>query len=173
MAIYQTEGIPSKAVLPFKKWFELEVTGLQAYGGKVKNTDGEEESTGKQLVVRVSARVIDYPQRQFVGSRIERTFFLGSKEDPDAELPETRSSRDWVAFKKFMRICDARPTGNTFEDEQSVHGTKFLGFSWQRTRKNQDGTTEPEAYIIDFAKVGTRDLGPVEIDQDAPKPVEN
>jgi hypothetical protein len=102
------------------------------------------------------------------GMFVRRMFWLGTKEDPKAERPDTRRSRDWTEYKNYLKAAGIQPTGDTEEEAVMVRGAKLVGkVGTRKYAKKTDGLDADgkqiksgvDNTVWDFFMVGTKEVG--------------
>lgn len=126
----------------------------------VEETGGTDEDP-RPLAIEVTFTVEEPTSSK--GFFVRRRFWLGSKEDPRAESPSTRRSKDWVAYKNFLKACGVSPSGDTEEEALMLKDGECLGkVGLRRYRQKTDAEGQRTGMantVYSFYQPGTKDVG--------------
>lgn len=115
-----------------------------------------------RLTVDVETHIVD-GAAGWNGFNVRTRFFLGTEEDPKAEQPQTRRSRNWTKYKNFLKACDVSPTGDTEEEAELVQNQTFLANIGHYSKKDAEGNIIRTYNTINsFHRVGSREVGLIE-----------
>lgn len=142
------------------KWTPSETPDFSIIEDQIAELVVDSMSTGDyqgRVTVDVETHIVD-GAAGWTGFNVRTRFFLGTEEDPKAESPVTRRSRNWTKYKNFLKACGTTPTGDTDEEAELVQGQTFLG-NIGHYSKGEGENVKFYNTINAFYRVGSREVG--------------
>lgn len=105
-----------------------------------------------RLVVVVMTNVIEPEEAGF--ARLPIRFYLGSKDDPQADEPITRRNVAWKSYKQMFAKAGIPLSGNLAEDVEALVGAEFGGIVTIRHYTDSRGQEREGNDVKRYLRIG-------------------